>query len=144
VPQLELGIQPIIVRTGDTTTLLGGFEVIPDMEARIEGTVTLQGQRDHSGIAIHITGPDSFAFDFTTGASGSFTTGNIQPGSYTFRASRDFFLAAEFPVEVPEGQVVPVNVELLFGDANRNGVVDALDLALLGGNVGKTDSPGPR
>ena len=112
--------------------------VLPPPAGQIAGTATLQGQEDHSGITIHLNGPDSLIL--TPDATGSFSTGDITPGTYTLRAEHPYHLPAETTVEVTEDQVVSLEVVLRAGDVNNDGVIDAMDLALTGGNIGHTES----
>ena len=140
---------------------IGAFELSPPHNQRIEGIATLQGQRDHSGITIHITSApptngatgsfavtsDAFAatngadssFTITTGPSGVFAIGIAEPGPYTVRAEHPYHLPARTTVEVGPFETISLEVELPWGDFNNDGVVDILDLSVTGGNLGKTE-----
>ena len=133
-----------IPRTLGAASDIGAFEFGPLPEGRIFGTATLQGQQDHSGIIIHITGtpPTNGAtgsFAMTTGPSGAFAAGIAKLGPYTLLAEHPYYLPARTTVEVGSGETISLEVELPWGDFNNDGVVDILDLSVTGGNLGKTE-----
>ena len=57
--------------------------------------------------------------------------------------AKDGFLTAQKKGLVIDRDIT-LNVKLLGGDFNGDGVIDAIDLALLGKNIGNTESPFPK
>lgn len=105
--------------------------------AGIEGRVTLEGQTNHSGTIIVFVGPD--VQTVVTDESGNFSA-ILAPGTYTVRAAHPYHLSAQATVTVELGEVLNLTAELLGGDVNNDGVVDARDLAIAGKNINKRES----
>ena len=106
--------------------------------AQIEGRVTLEGQTDHSGTIIAFVGPD--VQTAVTDENGNFSV-MLAPGTYTVRAAHPYHLSAQTVVDVQLGEVLSLTTELLGGDVNNDGVINARDLALAGKNINKNESP---
>ena len=105
--------------------------------AGIEGRVTLEGQTNHSGTIIVFVGPD--VQTVVTDESGNFSA-ILAPGTYTVLAAHPYHLSAQATVTVELGEVLNLTAELLGGDVNNDGVVDARDLAIAGKNINKRES----
>ena len=106
--------------------------------APVAGTITLQGQPDHSGTLITFEGPKSVSA--TTGPDGGFSV-ELTPGTYTMRAEHPYHLSVKANIEVGEGETVVLEAQLLCCDLDQDGDIDLEDLSLLGSNFNKRESP---
>ncbi|MCL0095580.1 carboxypeptidase regulatory-like domain-containing protein [Dehalococcoidia bacterium] len=147
-----------------TETVDVTLTVVPPEIGTIAGRVYLQGRANHSGIIISING-----YSTITNPDGSFSI-TVAPGTYTVTASMPGYLeATKLNVAIGAGEAKDLGaVTLLGGDAsgdgainpadltqiaahlntsdvtsdiNADGIVDILDLVLVGSNFGRTESP---
>ena len=106
--------------------------------ATMAGSVTLQGQLDHSGTTISFNGPETGSA--ITGPDGSFSVA-LQAGGYVVRAGHPYHLPAEVTVEVRLGEPMNLVAELLCCDLDQDGDIDLEDLAQLSRNFNRREGP---
>ncbi|MCL0079017.1 PKD domain-containing protein, partial [Dehalococcoidia bacterium] len=101
----------------------------------IQGYIYLQGRTDHSGATVSINGHST-----TTNSDGSFFL-DVPAGTYTIIASMSAYLPAAKPDVGLEAGATHVlgTVTLLGGDATRDGVINAADLAQIAANFNTPD-----
>ena len=98
----------------------------------IRGLVDLQGSADNSGAVVEVAGQTA-----TTNPAGEYVLPSVPAGFHTITVRAAGFLSASRDVEVrPEQTTHLPTVVLLFGDLDRNGVIDVFDLASVGRNLG--------
>ena len=120
-----------ITRSDGSVTVTGN-------QATLTGQVLLEGRADHSGTIVQLDGGTTV----TTGADGRYsfsTTG----GSHSIKFTRDSYLWKSVTVTAVAGSTTTVpTVTLLAGDINGDGVIDILDLSVVGSQFGSS-SPSP-
>jgi subtilisin family serine protease len=107
--------------------------------SRAVGTITLQGQTDHRGIAVQFEGPVTASA--VTDPHGRFSVW-LSPGSYNASTSYSYHLPASVDFDLASGATRTISAQLLFGDANNDGYIDILDLIRIAVNLGLSESPG--
>ena len=112
---------PIDATIGDSLTLTVGDA------GWIVGRVLLQGRTDHSGATVYADG-----FKDVTDGTGAFSIAATQ-GSYTVRTDMPRYLDAQKDdVSVTIGETTGLaTVKLPAGDANDDGVINIIDLAII-------------
>jgi len=90
-------------------------------------------------IVIRLLNSDgSEAANIPAESSGSFSA-SLPAGNYTIVASADGFLSAQGSIVITAGQTsVMTMLNLLAGDINADGKIDALDVVSIGANYGKS------
>jgi hypothetical protein len=124
------------------TTVDGCIDVVepPPQETTLTGYAFLEGRDDSSDILVELAG--AAVLSTTTDISGTYAFVGLPAGTYTMTLSYGGFL----PIEVPDVVVVADSINtlcsymLLAGDVTGDGVVDILDLVMVGNNFG---GPGP-
>jgi len=120
-------------------TTIGGWAQALTNLGILEGTVTLQGRTDHRGVMVEADGQV-----VTSDLNGDFL-GEVPMGARQVRASHPGYLWARRAVEVvPEETIDLPEIMLRGGDANNDGVIDALDLAIVGAALGSIPPADPR
>ncbi len=123
-----------VVRPWGEASDIGAFEFAP---TRIRGTARLQGRSDTEGIVFSVY-RDVPRGIHGVDETGRFSTDLLATGLSTVRAwhiEDQSFLPAETIIDVKGGEEIELQVELLSGDINIDGVIDARDLAIIGNNV---------
>jgi hypothetical protein len=91
------------------------------MAARVLGRVTdgVGNPVAEARVALVAQGAQAPAHETVSGQTGGFQFGEVAPGTYTLRATRDGYTVQERRVTVRPGQVVSQVVRLLRGRADR-------------------------
>jgi PKD repeat protein len=138
-------VQAMLVdRFGSTlcSTSQGGSLEVVVTSGTINGLVSLQGRADHSGVAV-VAGALP---PVSTGVSGAFSIAGVPAATYTVLATKAGYLSArKTGVVVPAGGTVNIgNVMMLGGDCDNSGVIDIVDLVIVGAMYGQTPPVDPR
>jgi len=123
---------PIDVTIGDSLSLTVG-----DV-GRVVGRVTLQGRSDHSGATVYADG-----YSDVTDSSGAFRI-EAPAGTYTVRTDVPRYLDAQkggIIVSIDQDTVLAA-VKLPGGDANDDGIINIIDLAIIGRAFGSAPGSG--
>lgn len=94
------------VQAGKATTLEPFTLKLP---GSIQGTATLVGATDHSGIQVYIPGSEKSAY---TDATGNFTLSGVPVGEYTVVAERAGYARASGAVKVLSGKAASLELSL--------------------------------
>ncbi len=135
---LEAGDYTVSLTVVDNDGLTGSISRSLRVEpppALITGRVHLQGRTDHSGATVSIND-----YSTITNPDGSFSL-EAPAGTYTITASLPGYLpATKSNVPVGAGETKDLGVvTLLGGDANGDGVIDAVDLAEIAAHFNTSD-----
>ena len=110
-------------------------------EVTVQGTVALQGLSNPlTGAIVTFSSGDLVAQVTTDPEDGSFHV-QLPTGTYNVSVGKDGFLRAHMEDLLVAQDLVLTEVELLWGDANGDAVVDVNDLAVTGRNIGLDVSP---
>jgi glucose/arabinose dehydrogenase len=119
---------------------------LPAGQSTVGGTAAYQNRPDNTGITVQLIGLDGTVIAETlTAADGAFSFTAVPLGVQTLRLSAPQHLTLERAVIVEtDGQTVTLdNTVLLAGDADGNGLIDALDATLIGANFDVSVPPAP-
>jgi hypothetical protein len=119
---------------------------LPAGQSTVSGVAAYQNRPDNAGISVQLIGLDGVPIsEMQTAADGAFTFTGVPLGVHTLRLSAPQHLIVERPVMVEsDGQVIAVEQTVLpSGDADGNGLIDALDATLIGANFDVTVPPAP-
>ena len=97
----------------------------------IQGTVTNQLGAAQSGAKVTITSKATGAAEhFTTSSTGTYSSGPLQPGSYTVRVESTGFKTVALALDVEAGVAAAGSVRLQPGPANQVVDIQASDMAV--------------
>lgn len=134
--QGRTGVTPITVAAvitdaagTQTVTETESLQIIIDTTC-VQGTVSLQGRADHSGVIVSApSGQQTQSYP-----SGLFAIPQVGPLSFVFPG----YLAAQ--LAAPEGQAANLNtITLLAGDVNGDSLINILDMTYLAGRYQSAD-----
>lgn len=123
-----------------TPTVAATLTPIP---GSITGVVQYEKHPDQTGIAITIFSGGAQVAQGQSTADGSFQFSNVPAGQYTLQFSAQGYLTASSTVDVQAGQGASVQVTLMAGDIDNNGVIDLADASLIGANYRVQVPPAP-
>ena len=107
----------------------------------VKGTIVLDGMPDPiSGARVTFSGDSAVQVLTSDPASGNFQI-QLPQGNYTVTIEKDGFLRATKTGLVVNNDVLLPPVRLLWGDANRNGIIDLIEVTILAKNLGMKESP---
>jgi Carboxypeptidase regulatory-like domain/Dockerin type I domain len=123
-----------------TPTLAATLTAVP---GTITGVVKYEKHPDQTGIAITILSGGAQVAQGQSTADGSFQFSNVPAGQYLLKFSAPGYLSASATIDVQPGQGASVQVTLMAGDIDNNGVVDLADAGFIGANYGVQAPPAP-
>ncbi|MDM8527442.1 hypothetical protein QUF58_04450 [Anaerolineales bacterium HSG24] len=133
-----LEFQDFLITTPDrerkNISLEGKIQVTVDCPAPASPRVTLQGQTDHSGIQV----TTSHGEQVETDALGQFTLNQV--GTATF--SHPGYLTVQANLEAMTQNLELVDIVLLGGDINNDGLINIFDLVQTSSLYGSSDPSG--
>ncbi|MEP6987022.1 MAG: alkaline phosphatase family protein, partial [Chloroflexota bacterium] len=116
---------------------------LPPQPGAISGVVKYEKHPDQSGIAITISQNGTSVAQGQSGADGSFQFSNVPVGQYLVQFSAQGYLSASTTVDVQAGEGATIQITLLAGDIDNNGVIDLADASLIGANYRIQAPPAP-
>jgi len=84
------------------------FTFVPLVKGTISGTVTLEGQTDHSGVLVSVLGQDS-VFTYTNSA-GAYQLTNVNPGNIVVQFKKQGFKTISKDTLLPNGGSITIDV----------------------------------
>ena len=109
----------------------------------ISGIVKYEKRPDQTGIAITVSQNGAPLAQGQSNADGSFQFNNVPAGQYVLQFSAAGHLSASATLDVQAGQGATVQVTLMAGDIDNNGIVDLTDASFIGANYGVQAPPAP-
>lgn len=150
-PTTELPVptvtEEVIIAT-PTLTSTPEATLTPDASGltTITGTITYQGQDDHSTIMVGlVNSAGQIVASGTADADGTYEFASLPPDSYTLYGGAPQHLLMAVPVTTSADNPV-VEVEplvLVAGDVDDNAVIDIADVTFIGANYGVSVPPAP-
>jgi len=118
----------------------------PGILSTISGTVAYQNRTDNAGITVELLAGDTLVVQLVTNADGGYQFLDVPLGSYTIAATAPEHLRLIYPVEVDaDGLTIDLGSGVLrAGDTDNNQIVDLVDAASVGANVGIDAPPAPQ
>ncbi|MBI1279889.1 MAG: family 16 glycosylhydrolase [Anaerolineaceae bacterium] len=113
------------------------------MPGAISGVVKYEKRDNQTGIAVTVLLVGTPFLQSQTNADGSFRFDNLPAGQYTVQFRAAGYLTSTTTVDVHEGQCVTVQVTLVAGDIDGNGMVDLTDAGFIGANYRVQVPPAP-
>jgi len=101
--------QRIDTTLGEGQTLSNiNFTFVPLVKGTISGTVTLEGQTDHSGVLVRVLGQDSvYAY---TNSAGAYQLSDVNPGNIVVQFKKQGFKTIGKDTLLPNGGSLTINV----------------------------------
>ncbi len=121
--------EPPVVETEEPPVVLTGA---------VSGTVVYQNRVDNAGIQISLLDVDNTPLmTVDTVADGAFSFADLAVGDYNLLLEAPQHIPVLLPVMIANpDEVVKLQAELRAGDVDDNGVIDLLDVTLIGANFG--------
>jgi len=116
---------------------------LPPQPGAISGVVKYEKRPDQTGIAITVSQNGAPFAQGQSNADGSFQLNNVPAGQYVLQFSAQGYLSASATLDVQAGQGATVQVTLLAGDIDNNGVIDLTDASFIGANYRIQAPPAP-
>ncbi len=113
------------------------------MPGAISVVVKYEKRDDQTGIAVTVMLVGVPFLQGQSNTDGSFQFENVPAGQYVVQFKAAGYLTTTTTVDVPEGQGASVQVTLLAGDIDGNGMIDLTDASFIGANYRVQVPPAP-
>lgn len=118
---------------------------VPNTLSAINGVVSYQNRADNAGISVQLLVDGATVVQLTTNADGSYRFVDVPVGAYILVASAPEHLTLAYNVTIDaDGLTIDLGAGVLrAGDTDSNQIVDLVDAAAVGANIGIAAPPAP-